>query len=166
LSMNPVSTNWARPVLKEMGLLENRAAQGDLDVFRNELERWKLVDRVRETASHINQEANRQILELLEFLPPARSIVRVGFASHKANAYLEIVVRPSGPKAVFYTYKKPRVGLTRFFGGDNSAPSCKVEFSLQFRPEAVTSGDLRMWFVYLISGFKQELRPIGKFAAA
>jgi hypothetical protein len=164
--INNVSNNWARPVLQEMGLLENQSAPGDLDQFRLELEKWKLVDRVRENASHVNREANRQILEILEFLPPARSVVRVGISKDQCHYFLEIVVRPAGPKAVFYTYKRGRVGLPRFFGGDPATPNCKVEFSLQFRPEAVTPDDLRTWFVYLLSGFKEELRPHRKTAAA
>jgi hypothetical protein len=149
-----------------MGLLPDQSPQGDVDVFRHELEQSKLVERVRETASHVNREAERQFLELLEFLPPARSIVRAGFSRNNCSYFLEIVVRPAGPKAVFYTYKRPRVGLPRFFGGDNPAPNCKVEFSLHFRAEAVTSGDLRNWFVYLISGFKEEFKPVATFAAA
>jgi hypothetical protein len=163
---NSLSSNWVKPVLKQMGLADSSGTAEDLSRFREAIEEFKIVDGIREIAGQINSEANSHIIEILEFLPPARSIARVRFSRDNASYFFEIVIRPAGPKAVFYTPKKVRTSLQRLLGGDAAPPNFKVELSLPFRPDTITHGDLRFWFVYLISGFKEEFRPINRMAVA
>ncbi len=166
MSVNSVSNNWVKPVLKQVGLADDPNIAADLSSFRVAIEESKIVDRFSEIVSQINNEANRQVVEVLQFLPPSRSITRARFSRNNSSYFLEIVVRPAGPKAVFYTSTKVRKGIQRFFGGDPGNPNFKVELSLPFRPDAVTVGDLRLWFVYLISGFKDEFKPVNRMAVA
>ena len=166
MSTNSLSSNWVKPVLKQMGLGDFSDSAQDLSRFREAIEEFKIVDGIREIAGQINSEANSHIIEVLEFLPPARSIARVRFSRDNASYFLEIVIRPAGPKAVFYTPKKMRASLQRLFGSESAPPNFKVELSVPFRPDAVTHGDLRFWFVYLISGFKEEFKPINRMAVA
>jgi hypothetical protein len=166
VNKNHVTDNWVKPVLKQMGLSGSSSIAGDLSRFREAIEEHKIMDGVREIAGQINKEADCQMIEVLEFLPPARSIARVRFKRDGASYFLEIVVRPAGPKAVFYTPKKPRLAIQRLFRAEPAAPNFKVECSVPFRPDAVTHGDLRFWFVYLISGFKEEFKPVNRMAVA
>jgi hypothetical protein len=164
--MDSLSSNWVKPVLKQMGLTDLPGAAEDLSRFREAIEESKIMDGVREIAGQINSEANSHIIEILEFLPPARSIARVRFCRDNTSYFLEIVIRPAGPKAVFYTPKKVRTGLQRLFGNESQAPNFKVELSMPFRPDALTHSDLRFWFVYLISGSKEEFKPVNRMAVA
>jgi hypothetical protein len=166
VTTNSVSSNWVKPILKKVGLADFSAAAEDLSRFREAIEEHKIMDGVREIVGQINNEANCHMIEVLEFLPPARSIARVRINRDNTSYFLEIVVRPAGPKAVFYTPKKPRRGIPRFFRAEPAAPNFKVECSVPFRPDTVTHGDLRFWFVYLISGFKEEFRPVNTLAVA
>ncbi len=166
MSANSVSTNWVKPLLKSMGLVGSTDAAEHFLNLRMEIEKSGLVKNVTEITSQINSEANNRILDVHEFLPPARSIARVSFSKNRVDYILEIVVRLAGPKVVFYTSRKARVGFQVFFGGDPVAASCKVELSLPIRPELVTAGDLQLWFVYLLSSFKEKFKPVSRIVPA
>lgn len=141
-----------------MGLVRARADQEHLNAIRNNLENSHFLDRVRSTVTQINREAGHQLIESQEFLPPARLVSRLRFRRGKTDFCLEIAVRPTGPKAIFYTVKKLPRGIQRFFNS-NATNRISTAYKVFFRPEAVTNDDVQAWCTYLVSEFKAKFEP-------
>jgi hypothetical protein len=141
-----------------MGLAQRPQNEELLSSLRAELERSQFLDRIRGAVTQMNREAGRQIIESQEFLPPARLVIRLRHARGGTRYCLEIVVRPEGPKAVFYTIKKVPRGLQRIFG--NSANNrISNAYSIYFRPDAVREADVQSWIKFVLSEFKTEFQP-------
>jgi hypothetical protein len=159
LATDSVTSGWAKPVLHQMGLVQVPEDSAILNSLRVEMEKSQFLDRIRGAVSQMNREAGRQIVESQEFLPPARLVLRLRHGRGGTQYCLEIVVRPEGPKAVFYTIKKVPRGLQRIFG--NTANNrISNAYSLYFRPEAVCESDAQSWITFLLSEFKSEFQPV------
>lgn len=141
-----------------MGLAQGPAVEQTLSDFRNELEQSQLLDKVRSAVTQVNLQAGRQVIDCQEFLPPARLVARLRFGGPGTIYCLEIVVRPAGPKAVFYINKKLPRGLRRFFGKAASNRVTNIQ-SLYFRPEAISDAEVQSWITFLLSEFKSNFLP-------
>ena len=158
MNIETITGGWAKPVLDQMGLAQQPQNEEILTSLRAELEKSQFLDRIRGAVTQMNHEAGRQVIESLEFLPPARLVVRLRHARGGTQYCLEIVVRPEGPKAVFYTIKKLPRGLQRFFGNTANNRISNV-YSIYFRPEAVRESDVQSWITFVLSEFKAEFQP-------
>ncbi len=158
MSIETITRGWAKPVLDQMGLAQQPQNEEILTSLRTELEKSQFLDRIRRAVTQMNREAGRQIVESQEFLPPARLVIRLRHARGGTQYCLEIVVRPEGPKAVFYTIKKMPRGLQRIFGNTANNRISNV-YSIYFRPEAVRDSDVQSWITFVLSEFKSEFQP-------
>ena len=159
MSVDTVTRGWAKPVLDQMGLSQQPQNEELLSSLRADLERSQFLDRIRSAVTQMNREAGRQIIDSQEFLPPARLVIRLRHARGGTQYCLEIVVRPEGPKAVFYTIKKVPRGLQRIFGNTANNRISNV-YSLYFRPEAVREDDVQSWITFVVSEFKPGFQPV------
>jgi hypothetical protein len=158
VSIETVTRGWAKPVLDQMGLAQRPQNEELLSSLRTELERSQFLDRMRSAVTQMNREAGHQIIEPQEFLPPARLVIRLRHARGGTQYCLEIVVRPEGPKGVFYTIKKTPRGLRRIFGNTANNRISNV-YSVYFRPEAVREADVQSWITFVVSEFKSKFQP-------
>lgn len=159
MSTNPMSNNWVRPVLKQMGFLKVEATSRSLAERRSELEESTIVEQIRDSVTQANAEARHRILDMTEFLPPSATIARVRFSTQKNNLFLEIFLRPDGLEVNFYKVSRTQLIFRRILSGRINPSRSVIELSLPFRPADVTIGDVRLWMIYLISGFKKEFKP-------
>src|SRR5260370_36838557 len=86
----------------ELGLVREKETVIDLDHFRAQLEDSQLLERMRKAAADINEKVGYHALDLMDFLSPQRSVLRLSFSKKITEYILEVVLRMSGPEVVFH----------------------------------------------------------------
>jgi hypothetical protein len=148
ISVNPV-------VAASAPARESGAAHGQSSV-RAQLEESQLPDRVRMVAAEINRKAGYHVLELLDFLPPQRSVLRVCFSKHRVDYIMEIIIRTNGPAVVFHSVYRFLDRLDRYFHKYLRTFRSRAVFKQYINPQAVTEELVQAWFSFLLSGFDKK----------
>ena len=130
----------------------------DLTPFFAQVEECQLAERIRDVVLDINETAGDRILELLDFLPPQRTILTVTFSERRTEYVLEILVRKNGPALMFYSLNKIPDG-ERFFQNHSTAEEPIIFLDQEIHPAEILSEDLQVWFSYLLSGFARKFKP-------
>lgn len=154
--------NWIRPLLSDLDLIGHTPEAKDPAEIWKELERSRLLDRLRELPALINKEAGYPLVNVQWFLPPQKVVCTFTVRKPKTEYGIQIVLRKGGPVLVFYS-KKPRsrgnssgYGLYRYLGVGTGVD---VKLRRAIRPTEVTDQDLQEWFSYLLSGFQDSFQP-------
>jgi hypothetical protein len=153
------STDWIGSLVTELDLVEEAGPVADLSDFRAQMEEFHLLERIRQTVAAVNEEVGYQALELLDFLPPQRSVMRLAFSKKRTEYTLEIVVRASGPGVVFHSAAKSHGTWERYLYGCSRPLESNIAFKQDFNPAAITDETIRVWFSYLLSGFNKKFSP-------
>jgi hypothetical protein len=153
--------DWINSVLKQQNLLQpNEANIVDLKPCWAQIEESRLVERMGQMVGDINRAAGYYMLELQDFLPPQRTILSIRFSKRYAEYVLEIVAREGGvASVVFHSLSKVFAFWEHYFGNRSQLRKPSISFQLDIHPAEILDDDLQRWFSYLLSGFKNKLKP-------
>ena len=153
--------DWVNSLLKQQKLvLPNEENSVDLKPCWAQIEECQMSERVRQIVADINRAAGYYMLELQDFLPPQRSILSIRFSKRYADYALEIVAREGGvASVVFHSLSKVFAFWEHYFGNQSRLRKPSISFQLDIHPAEILDDDLQRWFSYLLSGFKNKLKP-------
>lgn len=164
---NPESANktWIRSLVAELKLAREQGPAADLSQSRTQLEMSDVCEQIRNAVTEINDELGYQALYFLDFLPPHRSIFRVSFDKAGTRYSLELVVRQTGPVAVFHCMEKTPGWLGRHIFGRAHFSTSRVVCSQEFNSSAIARETIQMWVAYVLSGFNRKYNPTARSAS-
>lgn len=155
--------NWIGPLVTELNLVKEKDSLAERNRFRAQLEDSQLLERIRKAAADINAEVGYRAVDLLEFLSPQRSVLRLSYVKVKTHYHLEIVIRISGPAVVFHSVHKGADKWTWYLHPYLGSRGSSTAFSQNFNPVEITEETIQAWFSFLLSGFSNKFKPkIGK----
>jgi hypothetical protein len=125
-----------------------------------QIEEYQLADRISKIVADINEAAGYRVLDLLDFLPPQTTILRVKFSKGYTQYILEIVAREDGAAVVFSSSSKAADLWKHFFRNQSRSRKHSVSLKLDIHPAEILSDDyLQSWFFYLLSEFNNKFKP-------
>lgn len=149
--------NWINPLLKRLNLLPNEEPITP-DAYWKQIEDCELAERVGKIVSEINRAAGYHVLEMLEFLPPQKNILRISFERHRVKHNLEIVIRDSGIVLMFSTRRRISIGWGRYVASYSSKSDSALVWEEVISPEEVLDENIQAWLSYLLSGLDKKFR--------
>jgi hypothetical protein len=151
--------DWLNLLLVQ-NLVQPQENSVDLKPCWDKIEESQVAERIRQIVAEINRAAAYYMLDLQEFLPPQRTILRIGFSKRFAEYVLEIDAREGGAASVvFYSLSKVFDLWQQFFRNPSRLRKPSVSLELDIDPAEILNDDLQRWFSYLLSGFKNKLKP-------
>lgn len=159
--MNHIRGNdhWINPLLTRLNLVRNREEE---DIARraywDKVEASQLAERVGRLVSEVNREAGYHVLEMVEFLPPQKNIVRVSFDRQRVKHNMEIVIRDSGVVLMFSTTRRFLTGWGRYIATHSGRKSSTLVWEQDIRPEEILEQNIQAWLSYLLSGLDKQFR--------
>jgi hypothetical protein len=153
------NSDWIGSLLKETKLSKEKEPVVDLDSSRAQLDKYKIPERVRQTATAVNEKIGDQALYLLDSLPPRHTAVRLSSSKNKTEYIMKIVLRTSGPTVVFQSVAGAQGSWQRYIYRASHAEGSHVAFKRAFIPAKITDEIIRGWFRFLLSGFDKKFRP-------
>jgi hypothetical protein len=153
--------DWINSLLRRQDLVrpieENSV---DLKPCWAQIEECRIVERIGEVVADINGAVGYCMLELQDYLPPQRTILSIKFSKRYAEYVLEMVAREHGAAAVvFYSLSKISGLWEHYFRNQSPLRNSSISLRLDIHPAEILSDDLQRWFSYLLSGFKNKLKP-------
>jgi hypothetical protein len=154
--------DWINSILKQQNLLQPQKEKSvDLKPCWSQIEECQMAERIRQIVADINRAAGYYMLELQDFLPPQSTILNIRFSKWYAEYVLEIVAREGGvATVVFYSLSKVSDLWEHYFRNQSRLRKSSTSLKLDFHPAEILNDDLQIWFAYLLSGFKNKLKPI------
>jgi hypothetical protein len=153
------SNDWICSLVTELDLIKEKKPVADLNLFRTQLEECQLPERIRQTVAAINGEMGYRALNLLDFLPPQRSVLHVSLSRKKTEYIMEIVIRTSGPAVVFHYVTGAPGSWERYLYGFWRTMGSHIAFNQGFKPAKITDEIVRGWLSFLLSGFDKKFNP-------
>ena len=157
---NKAQNDWINSFLKQQNLLQPKENNSvDLKPCWSQIEECQMVERIGQMVADVNAAAGYCVLELQDFLPPQTTILLIGYSKRFAEYFLEIVAREGGAAVVFYSLSKVPDLLEHYFRNQPRLRNPSISLVLDIHPAEIRSDDLQIWFSYLLSGFKNKLKP-------
>ena len=161
-SKNNGHQSWISPLLTHLNLVQEEQSLADFRPHWAQMEECQLPERIRRVVADVNGAAGYHVLELLDFLPPQKTVLRISYSKQETDYIMEILLRESGGALVFYSARKTPDRWGRYF--QNHARKGKRVNILEqdFHPAEILDEDIRSWVSYLLSGFENKFKPSEK----
>ena len=150
--------HWINPLLARLNLVRKSDQDSDLLAFWKQIEDSELADRVGRLVAEINTAAGYHVLEMLEFLPPQKNILRISFEHHRVKHNLEIAIRERGIVLMFSTSKRVVTGWERYVPGNSMRDTSTLVWEQVIHPAEVVEPNIQAWLSYLLSGLDKQFR--------
>jgi hypothetical protein len=159
---NEARDNWINPLLSELDLVQADTRLVDYRTYWTQLEECRLPERIRKVVAEVNGAAGYHVLELLDFLPPQRTILRVKFTKHETEHILEVVLREHGLAVCFYSLRKFSLNWRGLFSNHSRTRNRTNVLEQNIQPAEILDDNIQAWFSYLLSGLEKKFKPNGK----
>jgi hypothetical protein len=159
-SKNNGHQSWISPLLTHLNLVREEQFLADFRSYRTQMEECQLPERIRRVVANVNGAAGYHVLELLDFLPPQKTVLRISYSKEHTRHSMEIVARESGAAALFYRKKSDK--WERFFPNHSRKGVRVTVFEQDFHPAEILEEDIQSWISYLLSGFEKKFKPSEK----
>jgi hypothetical protein len=158
-SKNNGHQSWINPLLTKLNLVQAKQSLVDFRPYWAKMEECRLQERIRRVVADVNGTAGYHVLELLDFLPPQETVLRVSFSKQQTDYVMEIRLRESGTSLVFYSVRKTPDTWGRYFP-NHARKGMRVSiFEQDFHPAEILEVDIQSWISYLLSGFENKFKP-------
>jgi hypothetical protein len=159
LSQSRGNDHWINPLLTRLNLVRNEEEE-DLArrTYWDQIEACRLAERVGRLVTEVNREAGYHVLEMVEFLPPQKNILRISFDRQRVKHNLEIVIRDSGIVLMFSTTRRFSTGWGRYVSIHAGRRSSTLVWEQNLRPEEILEQNIQAWLSYLLSGLDKQFR--------
>ncbi len=149
---------WINPLLKRFNLVRKTEADLARDTYWRQIEECELADRIGKLVAEVNRAAGHHILEMLDFLPGQKNVLRITFDRQRIKHSLEIVIRESGVVLMFSTRKRVSVGWGRYISTHSMRHNSTLVWEQYIYPEEVLEQNIQAWVSYLLSGLDKKFR--------
>lgn len=149
---------WINPLLQRLNLVRKSDADLARDMCWRQIEECELSDRIGKVVSEVNRAAGYHILEMLDFLPPQKNVLRVTFDRLRVKHSLEIVIRESGIVLMFSTRRRLPIGWGRYISTRSMRHNSTLVWDQIIHPADVLDQNIQAWISYLLSGLDKKFR--------
>jgi hypothetical protein len=153
------TNHWINPLLTKLNLIQAKEMDADFRHYWSQIEECQLLERIGGVIAEINGAAGYHVLELIEFLPPQKKVIRVSFDRNRVRYNMEIVLRSDGILLLFSTSRRFSAGWDRYFHQTSMRHNSAVSWEQMVKPEEILERDIQVWFSYLLSGLEKRFRP-------
>jgi hypothetical protein len=150
---------WINSLLTRLDLVRKNEGLVDFNVFWDELEQCHLPERIRKVVADVNGAAGYHVLELLDYLPPQKTVLHVAFSKNRYKHVMEIELSERGATVVFYSLRKFHDAWERYFPNRARKSNRTTVLELDFHAAEVLDVNIESWFSYLLSGFQKSFKP-------
>jgi hypothetical protein len=147
------------PILAQLDLVRRNEAPIDPRHYRAQIEECQLPERIGKIVADLNRAAGYHLLEMVYFLPPQKTVLRVSFSKDETDYEMEIVLDEHSAAVVFYSLKGISKGWARYFSISTRRRNRTTFFDLDFQAAEIQEENLNNWFSYLLSGLEKKFRP-------
>jgi hypothetical protein len=158
MNQRTASDHWINPLLQRFNLLRKSEEALARDACWKQIEKCELSDRVGRLVSEVNRTAGYHILELVDFLPPQKNVLRVSFERNRVKHVMEIVIRESGSVLLFSTSRRIATGWGIYMPNRSKRRSTTLVWNQIIYPEEVLEQNIQAWISYLLSGLDKKFR--------
>jgi hypothetical protein len=158
-SKNSGHQSWINPLLTQLNLVQEEQSLADFRPDWAKMEECQLPERIRRVVADVNGAAGYHVLELLDFLPPQKTVLRISYSKQQTDYVMEILLRESGGVLVFYSSRKTPDRWGRYFQSHARKGKRVNILEQDFHPAEVLDEDIRSWVSYLLSGFENKFKP-------
>ena len=151
--------NWINSLLSELDLVRKDESLVDLKLYWDELEQCHLPERIRKVVADVNGAAGYHVLELLDFLPPQQTVLRMAFSRNRYKHIMEIALSERGATVVFYSLRRFSDAWERYFPNHVRKSNRTTVLELDIHAAEVLEENIESWFSYLLSGFEKSFKP-------
>ena len=151
--------HWINPLLTQLNLIDIKEATVDPRHNWKKIEESQLVERIGRIVAEINGAAGYQILEMLEYLPPQKKVLRVSFDKTRVQYNIDLALRNEAILLLFSTAKHFSSGWERYFPQSSMRDNSTVEWEQVIHPGEILAHHIQSWFSYLLSGLDRKFRP-------
>ena len=152
--------NWINPLLKRLDLLREGEANLPRNAYWRQIEECELVERIGRLVAEVNRAAGYRVLEMVDFLPPQKSVLRVSFDRQPVKHSLEIAIRDGGIVLMFSTrtrFSSAWRHIVSAFSNTKKRNSTIV-WEQTIHPEEMLEQNLQAWISFLLSGLDKRFR--------
>ena len=158
MSQRRDNAHWINPLLTRLNLVRKPEQDSNQVNFWKQIEASELADRVGRLVAEINVAAGYHVLEILDFLPPQKNVLRVSFERHHVKHNLEIAIRDYGIILMFSSTRRDLTGWERYIPGNSMRDSSTLVWEQVIHPAEVVETNIQAWLSYLLSGLDKEFR--------
>jgi hypothetical protein len=148
---------WINPLLQKLNLVRKKEEDVVRRTYWNQIEKCELSDRIGRVVAEVNRAAGYHILEIVDFLPPQKNVLRVSFDHRRIKHNLEIVLREGGVVLMFSTTRRFPDGWGRILSS-RSARHTSLIWEEFIQPEEILEQNIQAWISYLLSGLDKKFR--------
>jgi hypothetical protein len=150
---------WINSLLTQLDLVRKNEGPVDFNVYWDQLDQCHLPERMRKIVADVNGAAGYHVLELLDFLPPQKTVIHVAFSKNRYKHIMEIELSERGATVVFYSLRKFYEAWERYFPNHARKSNRTTVLELDFHAAEVLEENIESWFSYLLSGFDKSFKP-------
>jgi hypothetical protein len=150
---------WINTLLSQLDLADTREERVDLRPQWSRIEESRLPERIRQVVADVNGAAGYHLLEMLDYLPPQKTVLRMSFSKNHTEHVMEIEVDENGSTLVFYSAEKSPDIWERYFRNHARKANRVTFLELDLHPSEILEEDVRAWVSYVLSGFKNKFKP-------
>jgi hypothetical protein len=158
LSQRRGNEYWINPLLERLNLVRKSEEDLERDACWTQLEECELGDRIGRLVAEVNRAAGYHILEMVDFLPPQKNVLRVSFERHQVRHSMEIAIRKSGIVLMFSTRKRLSIGWGRYISTHSMRRNSTLIWEESIHPEEIVDQNIQAWISYLLSGLDKKFR--------
>jgi len=149
---------WINPLLTRLDLVSQREQDLTRSAHWHKIEECEITERIGRLVTEVNRAAGYHVLEMVEFLPPQKNILRVSFERKGAKHRLELAIRDSGIVLMFSSTKGIFTGWRHRFISRSGRKSSSLAWEEFIHPEEISEQNIQAWLSYLLSGLDKKFR--------
>jgi hypothetical protein len=149
---------WIGPLLKRLDLVHKADGDSTRDAYWKQIEECGLADCMGRLVSEVNRAAGYHILEMVEFLPPQKNVLRVSFRKSRVKHNLEVAIRDSGLVLMFSTTRLDSTIWGRYVSAISNKRTSSLVWEETIIPEELLEQHVQAWVSYLLSGLDKKFR--------
>jgi hypothetical protein len=150
--------SWIAPLLERLNLVRETEEDLAQDMCWRQIEECELVERIGRLVVEVNRAARYRVLEMVDFLPPQKNVLRISFEQGQVKHNLEFAIRESGIVLMFSTTKMDSTGWKRYVSTHSMKSNSTLVWEQVIHPEEILEENVRAWISYLLSGLDKKFR--------
>jgi hypothetical protein len=158
LNQRRENENWINPLLKRLDLARDRKENLARDACWKQIEECELVERIGRLIVEVNRAAGYRVLEMMDFLPPQKIVLRVTFERGRVRHNLEFVIRGGAIVQMFSTTRRDLIGWGRRLFNPSRKSNSALVWEQIIHPEEISEQNVKAWISYLLSGLDKKFR--------
>lgn len=158
MDRKPDNEHWINPLLKRLDLVREGETVLPQNSFWRQIEECELVERIGRIVAEVNLAAGYHLLEMLDYLPPQKNVLRVTFDRPRVKHSLEVAIQDGGIVLMFLTTRLEATGWRRYVSMHSARNTRTVVWEQAIRPGEILDQNIQAWLSFLLSGLDKKFR--------